>query len=170
MAYYRAAFRISRPALTAAQAVHMSNSVHCISNSCFYYVERMEKVAFEMGEKLRFVRGRNSGKIGHGGRKQGWTKSEPPDLRLALQLQCRRNSYHTTKSRAPGPIALRGQRSINGAVSFFPHRVMSSLTRRKLLDFSYSEGRAGHTVGNVSVHPGPVYLYLLPYTLPLLNM
>jgi len=150
MAYYRAAFRISRPALTAAQAVHMSNSVHCISNSCFYYVERMEKVAFEMGEKLRFVRGRNSGKIGHGGRKQGWTKSEPPDLRLALQLQCRRNSYHITKLRAPGPIALRGQRSINGAVSFFPHRVMSSLTRRKLLDFSYSEGRAGHTVGNVT--------------------
>jgi len=81
MAYRHAAFQISRPALTAAQAVRMSNSVHCISNGCFYYVERMEKVAFEMGEKLRFVGGgRNSGEIGHGGRKQGWLKSGPPDL------------------------------------------------------------------------------------------
>jgi len=61
----------------------MSNSVHCISNGCFYYVERMEKVTFEMGEKLRFVGGgRNSGEIGHGGRKQGWSKSGPPDLRV----------------------------------------------------------------------------------------
>ena len=81
IAYRRAAFRIGRPALTAAQAVRMLNSVHYISNGCFYYVERIEKVTFEMGEKLRFVRGgRNSGEIGHGGRKQGWSKSGPPDL------------------------------------------------------------------------------------------
>jgi len=65
MVYRRVAFRIGRPALTAAQAVRMLNSVYCISNGCFYYVERMEKVAFEMGEKLRFVGGgRNSGEIG----------------------------------------------------------------------------------------------------------
>ena len=57
MVYCCAAFRIGRPALTAAQAVRILNSVHCISNDCFYYVERMEKVAFEMGEKLRFVGG-----------------------------------------------------------------------------------------------------------------
>jgi len=42
---------------------------------------KVEKAAFEMGEKLRFVGGgRNSGEIGHGGRKQGWSKSGPPDL------------------------------------------------------------------------------------------
>jgi len=35
----------------------MLNSVHYIFNGCFYYVERMEKVIFEMGEKLRFVGG-----------------------------------------------------------------------------------------------------------------
>ena len=57
MAYRCAAFRIGRPALTAAQAVRMLNSVHFIFNGCFYYVERMEKVVFEMGEKLRFVGG-----------------------------------------------------------------------------------------------------------------
>jgi len=74
----------------------MSNSVHYISNGCFYYVERMEKVAFEMGEKLRFVGGgRNSGEIGHGGRKQGWPKSGPPDL-YKLKAFAYPWKFHTT--------------------------------------------------------------------------
>ena len=43
-----------------------------------------------------------------------------------------------------------GQSSVNGAVSFFPHGVMSSLTRRKLRDCSCSEGRAGHAAGDAT--------------------
>jgi len=74
-------------------------------------------------------------------------------LRLVLQLQCGTNG-------APGPIALRGQRSVNGAVSFFSHGVMSSLTRRKLRVPS----RAAHTKALPHTEP-PIFFSFTQQTM-----